>query len=496
MTRKKFFDRMSAFCDSALLQYLYVAAAVCIILFSRVTEKDAVVTYGNYVLFYGIAGFAIAATIQLLFCRHIVATALPFLLICCYSLKCYDVYDTFMQSFTNYQDETFLRSHEDFLKFMQDDHPRLVILLLLMIVGVAFICALIARIFFLRRMPFRPSPTFWSLLPVSIAVILGGIGFITFEEYKSMIYYVIGLGIGLMALCALLSSQYEDDHTYDLTDYYERSMCLVALFAIFMVLHFYIQNWASFWETKQLLDFQWRNNISTMLMIVIPFVFSRAHKNFLWFFVGLAGAATLVLANSRGGILFGMMEVIACIVVYLICERSWRQEAVFVMLGIGAVVGTVFVIKEWNALKHVLYRFLFFSNMESLQEETRYKMIVRAWEQFKDHPIFGQGLGYDGTHDIYAPRKGALYFYHCAPAQIIASLGSIGIIAYLSQCVMQARILLRNRTRITATVAISIISLWGMSMVNPGIFSPVPYAMMIPLHLIVVEKSSPKRRSL
>jgi hypothetical protein len=61
---------------------------------------------------------------------------------------------------------------------------------------------------------------------------------------------------------------------------------------------------------------------------------------------------------------------------------------------------------------------------------------------------------------------------------------------------MQARVLLRNRSRMAATVAISILALWGMSMVNPGIFSPVPYAMMIPLHLIVVEKTYHNRKSL
>ncbi len=467
MTRKKFFDRMSAFCDSVLLQYLYVAAAVCIILFSRVTEKYAVVTWGNYLPIYGIAGFAIMATFQLLFCRHIVATALPFLLICCYSLKCYDAFETFMR-----------------------------FLPLLVPVASAFILALIARIFWIRRAAFHPSLTFWSLLPVSVAVLLGGVGFISFSDYIGMAYYVFGLGIGLMAVCALFSCQYADDHTYDLADYYERTMCLVALFSIFMVVHFYIQNWASFWESKQLIDFQWRNNISTILMIVIPFVFARAHKNFIWFFVGLASAVTLVFAYSRGGILFGTIEVIACIVVYLIRERSWRQKAVITMLGILAFAGTAFAIKEWDALKHALYRIFRLLNMENLQNETRYKMITRAWEQFKEHPIVGQGLGYDGTQGIYEPRKGALYFYHCAPAQIIASLGSVGILAYLTQCVMQARVLLRNRSRTAATVAISILALWGMSMVNPGIFSPVPYAMMIPLHLIVVEKTYHNRKSL
>jgi hypothetical protein len=458
---------MSAFCDSALLQYLYLAAAVCIVLFSRAKETQAIMVWGNYLIIYGIAGFAIMATLQLLFCRHIVATALPFLLICCYSLKCYDSFDTFMR-----------------------------FLPLLVPVASAFILALIARIFWIRRAAFHPSLAFWSLLPVSIAVLLGGVGFISFSDYIGMAYYVFGLGIGLMALCALFSCQYEDDHTYDLADFYERTMCLVALFAIFMVLHHYIQNWDAFWKDKKTLDFQWRNNISTILMIVIPFLFSRAHKNFLWFFAGLASAATLLLASSRGGIIFGSIEVIACIVVYLITERSWRQKAVFGIVGLLGIIGAIFAFKEFDAIKHALYRIFTIFDEQTIAEEPRYQMIARAWEQFKEHPIVGQGLGYDGTHGLYEPRKGALYFYHCAPAQIIASLGSVGILAYLTQCVMQARVLLRNRSRMAATVAISILALWGMSMVNPGIFSPVPYAMMIPLHLIVVEKTYHNRKSL
>ncbi len=467
MTEHKYFKKMQAFCDSALLQYLYLIAAMCILLFSKAEEHLAVMIWGNYLLIYGIAAFAIVATVQLIFARHIVSTVLPFLLICCWSLKCYDSFGVFM----------------DFLP-------------LLLPVGIAFIIALIVRVFVIYRRPFRPTLTFWSLLPVSISVAVGGLGFISLTEYKGMIYYVIGLGVGLMLLCALFSCQYEDDHTYDLADYYERTMSLVVLFAVFMVLHHYIKHWDTFWETKKLLDFQWRNNISTILMIALPFPFAKAHKNFAWFLVGLAGGATLLLAFSRGGILFGMIELAVCIIVYLIRERGLYQKIVFGMLGVGLIAGVWVIIAKWDAFQHAFYRLFYIFDPVRLQKEARYKMFIRAWESFKEHPFLGQGLGYNGTKGLYNPREGALYFYHCAPAQIIASLGSVGIVAYLSQCVMQARVLLKNRSVMSATVAISICALWGMSMVNPGIFSPVPYAMMIPLNLIVVEKIGHKRKSL
>ncbi len=467
MTQSKVWKKISTFCDSALLQYLYFIAAVGIVLFYKVEEKNAVTTMQNNLLIYGIIAFVVVASVQLIFGRHIVSTVLPFLLICCYVLKCYDSYNIFM----------------GFLP-------------ILLPTAILFFLALMARLFFLNRHKFVPSPAFWSLLPVSIAVLVGGVGFISFSDYIGGAFYVFGLGFGLMALCALFSCQYQEDHTYDLADFYERTMCLVALFAMFMVVHHYILNWDVVVKTKRMLDFQWRNNISTILMITIPFLFSRANKNFLWFFAGLGSAATLLMAASRGGILFGALEILVCIIVFLIRARGVRRIVASSIVAITVAAVIVAFLRRADDIQKAFYRLFQSFDQELLQEESRYKMLLRAWEQFKEHPIFGQGLGYPGTAGIYDPRKGALHFYHCAPAQIIASLGSIGILAYLAQFYLQGRLLWRKRSRFSATVAISICALWGMSMVNPGVFSPVPYAMMIPLHLIVVEKTYRHRKTL
>lgn len=456
-SRRRVF-KVSDILDSGILQYAYFIAAIFINIFSKVAVVDGKTVFVNNFIPYGITAFVIVISLQLIFCRHISNTLLPFLLISCFTLKCYNSFDEFMK-----------------LAYM----------------AIPFAVALVLRLFLINRREFHADAVFKSLIPVAIAVTAGGVGTITFAEYVRSLYYVFGLGIGMMMLYYVYYTQYQTDDTYDLEADYTNTMCLVALYAIFMIVHHYIMSLSITGEIGTLLTFQWRNNISTILIITMPFLFHAARRNFVCFPMGIISFAAILLTSSRGGAVFGALELFACIIVYSVVDKKASHR-----ISVGVTIASLIIIfavifSDKAFIEKVFPRLAgTFQSIESMKNEVRYKLIARAEADFLRNPVFGSGLGYSGNADLYNPVKGAAYFYHSAPLQIVGSLGIVGIVAYLTQFYFQGKALFSARTKFAATIAVSVTALWGMSMVNPGVFAPVPYAMLIPLHLLVASRTA------
>ena len=123
------------------------------------------------------------------------------------------------------------------------------------------------------------------------------------------------------------------------------------------------------------------------------------------------------------------------------------------------------------------------------KNEVRTIHYARGINDFLNNPIFGTGLGYMGNRDVHASKEFALCWYHCEPIQIAASFGIVGIAAYMYQFIRRNVLLWRRTTLFNITVFLSYISLEFMSLVNPGIFCPLPYLLMVTLFFVVVEKN-------
>jgi hypothetical protein len=120
--------------------------------------------------------------------------------------------------------------------------------------------------------------------------------------------------------------------------------------------------------------------------------------------------------------------------------------------------------------------------------EVRAAHYARGINDFLTHPIFGTGLGYMGNRDVHASVDFALCWYHCAPIQVCASFGIVGIITYSYQFIKRNMLIWRKATLFNMTIFLSYISLEMMSLVNPGIFCPIPYLLYVTLFMVLVEK--------
>jgi hypothetical protein len=254
----------------------------------------------------------------LIICDDVLATTLPVLVLCITVLQCYDSFDTF-------------------IKF----------------VGLAVIPlgALIFHFIKYRR-KLCVGASVWGLIAVSVAVTLGGLGAIDIDEYIApiAIYYVVGLGFGLVGTYLLIKSQIHFREDYDIREKFIDIMYIMGMFAAIHMVEIYVE-WlvlqpqpTTFEDIFNLIvhnDFkgdgfyyskvQPSNNISTFIMFALPFPFYRALKGSKRHLYSAAFMMfVLYISKSRGGLMMGGLTFLVCLFVFGIYSKSipWKVASI------------------------------------------------------------------------------------------------------------------------------------------------------------------------
>lgn len=416
-------------------------------------------TIGEYnVYVYGTLTFAFIIAVTFIISDDFMATLLPFLLTVMISIHCYDSYDIFI------------------------GYLPLAIPLGICLIGH----------FVLYWKPIKiQGSQFWPMVIASTAITLGGLGFITPGEYFSptSLYHVVGLGFGMVFLYLLFYAYIDTDRDYSLINMLTKIMVIAGAFGSFMIISFYIVNINKVLDIRGLLFLQWRNNLSTLLMIFMPFPFLLASRKSYATVFGFIYFFGILLTGSRGGLVFGAIELMMCIVMYILYDRRRRIAYLFIC---GCVLlGVLIFFKEFVSFFGYTINRLFSAINDFLlgeSQEVRAIHCARGINDYLTHPIFGTGLGYMGNRDVHASKEFSLCWYHCEPIQIAASLGTIGILAYIYQFIRRNMLIWRKVTLFNITIFISYAGLELMSLVNPGVFAPFPYLMLITMFFVIVEK--------
>lgn len=409
--------------------------------------------------------FVLIECILLLFCTDILATTLPFLLTCVFLCKMYDSFSTFIQLWP---------------------------------LGIALIAAIIYH-FIAYRKKIVFGKLFWGILAVSVATTAGGL----FSKGSwnnidgSGIFYIIGLGFGMLFIYVLLSSHIHTEKEYDIAEKIAYIMMLTGIFAVFIVLQHYmtlfsrvVKDPMALIDDPRFFYVQWKNNISTFLMITMPFPFylslrkTTTASTFHRYWMGVLIYAALLLVQSRGGMLFGTIEFIICIISIIFIDKQSRRKNLIAMFAMF-LIAAVFLLSASDLIAVYMHK------MDVDSNEVRWKLYKDAWENFKNHPVFGVGLCYSGNHAAtWTPKTGAINWYQNSVLQVLASFGIVGVIAYAYQVFARLKVLFRCHTKFNYTVFLSYMGLGLMSLVNPGIFCPVPYLFILTMLLVIVEKKN------
>ena len=346
------------------------------------------------------------------------------------------------------------------------------------------VIAIFLRIVY-QKSNFRLGRFFAPTLAIAIAITLGGLGFITLEQYFSLpaIYYVIGLGFGMFIIYVIMESNIPCDNIQRNTDFFAKMMIGVGIMGIIMVAYTYLAYYSAnnFDLTANPPYFQWKNNLSNNLLISMPFAFYLAAKknSLLYFIIGLLQFFAAFLSFSRGGVIFGSLIFPFAMIICLYYAKKSRVKFVIPLI-ILIIIFSYFISHNMDYFERV---------MRIRGDESRANMYRLAYEYFKEYPIFGTGLAHNpGVY--YRPRSMALYWYHSTFFQIIASLGIVGLGAYAMQMIYRIKAIFSARTSFNVFFALSILGFAGYSMVNVGYFVPLPFVVIILFMFIVLDRNN------
>lgn len=342
--------------------------------------------------------------------------------------------------------------------------------------------------FFRFKLKFEKGSCYDGILAASIATTFGGFGIISFKEYFSItsLFYMFLLGFGMLIVYMFFSATFRVREEYVFSQRFAEIMTAIILFLFVCVAEEYISRFSEFIASPNILAFQWRNNASTVLMLAMPFPFWLSVKKFPYFFIGILAFVTILCTGSRGGMIFGFIELCICVAFMFAVDKPHRKN-IKIIVGAVCAVGLIGIKPIFNMLSYTLGRLV------SYDENTiRLQLIERGWGDFKANIFFGRGIGYMGNNDVHNNAKFTLCWYHCSPIQVIGSFGILGVGSYGYLIVNRLKVLSNNMSFFNLFIFISYFALEMMSLVNPGIFSPFPYLFIITFYFVAIEKCTPK----
>lgn len=338
-----------------------------------------------------------------------------------------------------------------------------------------------AVVHILRLKPrFKKGESFWGLVAVAVATLLGGIGMIPAGDYfrPAALGYALALGPGLVLVYLLMKNEMK---TAEDEESFMADIAAWSLTAAVVVFGRYLVALPAFFESGSFGEPpQWSNNIATMLMLSFPVLFVYAKRHYLWLLAGFFAAGAAIFSGSNGGLLFATVELLVCLLYLWLSDkrpihRLWtRTIFLFCVFFLVAVVYYVFS-------RHLLG----VGELGSISK--RLALLWRGFENFVENPLFGSGLGYLGNADLYSGKVGTINWYHVFIAQVVGGLGLVGVAAWGYQLFLRARLALREVRGEGFAPALCYLGLLLMSQVNPGEFCPVPYAFLAVTYFVFLE---------
>ena len=346
------------------------------------------------------------------------------------------------------------------------------------------LCLFLAAVmlhFFVWPVTFRLGSSARGLALVSLATVLSGCDVLSVNDRTTplILYYTLGLGLGMLVLYAIFRSQLIQRHSYDVQERFAQIWLTVGLGMAAVVAAICLRHWADFVALDGgIPEFKCRNFSATILLTTLPSAFYLARRS-RWYLVPSAVmVAAMLFTGSRSALLFGAVLVaLGCI--YLVRFGVVSRNAMLTAVMLGCVLMLFFGLE---GLK-ILYNSRMMSGHLISGGEKRWSLLAQSVVDFLNHPAFGVGLGNTANQNLFTGVPGSMFFYHNMPAQIAGSMGVLGVAAYARLISDRVNLLWQGRRDpFVAMMAISYLGMLLVSMTNPGEFCPFPNeAMMVML---------------
>ncbi|MGN0797804.1 MAG: O-antigen ligase family protein [Christensenellales bacterium] len=347
---------------------------------------------------------------------------------------------------------------------------------------------------FIVHMILYPAPRikadtmFWAIALYAIALLLGGVGFISAHDYFkiSSLYYVILLGPGMLCFYIFYQTYVTRDVAANV-DYFARAMVGLGITIILIwISQYFVEHMAGrpvgiFFPYRQ-----FKNNLGNYTLLSMPFAFylaikRRGFKSAILFLIGLLQYIAIILSACRGGTVAATF-VLPFMLVYSFAKSNKSNRMIYAaLIFIVLLITGILIAINYQAAYDKILSFIQSgsSGRDILYEE--------AWRNFLSNPINGVGIGYINPNPYKPQQEMTMYWYHSTILQVIASMGIIGLVAWLFMTIVRLGVLLK-KDAFNIFMLLAFLGFEAYSMVNTGDFSPLPFTTMLTFMFVLCAK--------
>ncbi len=206
--------------------------------------------------------------------------------------------------------------------------------------------------------------------------------------------------------------------------------CVVALEAVGMYFHAGISSGETVDRGLLITGWGMYNNVGGVLSMCLPAPFYFAvtrRRGCLFTLWGIALFGGVVLTQSRGALLFGGIVFAACLIFTLVRCQPAERRGHWAVCGVAFALCLAGALICWEQLRNL------FSSMIRFDDNGRFEIYSKGWEQFLSHPFFGVGFYKCDAFrwgnlpsDAFLPPR-----YHNTYVQLLASGGLFAFLMYL-----------------------------------------------------------------
>lgn len=353
---------------------------------------------------------------------------------------------------------------------------------------------------------FSLSPCFFGLCAFAAVLLLNGL---FSENYtpKNLVYGLTMAASFLGIFVALKDSIKMDDKGI------ERVALSFFALSIVLVIELYVTYLTSeelyvdgvFNRAKLIFGWGMWNTMGMMLLICLPAVTYLAGKYKYGFAFTLYSAFLFVatwMSCSRQAMLGSVVIYLVCLIVLLIKGTNRAANLTLIAAALVAITIVLIIFRNTVAVyvKELLSQLIV--NKE-LNGNGRMILWRAGISNFKSSPVFGVGfyielykiLSFDG----YSGMSFIPQMCHNTIVQLLSSCGILGLLTYLIHTVQISQSFMRNVTYNRVFVALTIVSLAGISLVDNHIFNIFPtiiYSILVAVLISSQHEKSNKNQAL
>ena len=335
---------------------------------------------------------------------------------------------------------------------------------------------------------------FYPLIFVNIALFAGGLFSPYVISYANGLSSSISVGILTLVVYLLFSNYYCPPKDFDYKEHFLYYLAVCgALIAVELIFHTYQ---VSINLIKQYdMGYGNTNIVGAALLITTPAIwyFVAKAKNILPPIFGLIlSYAGVYLSKSDGSLMLSLL----ClpVIVYFVLKHVNQKRRNHLIKGglifLMVVTVALIVICTKHDLASTIISYLKAFKLDS----GRTPLFIEATQLFFKYPIFGVGLGYSNPNSTIPAVDGHiiayLYNFHSTFFHTVATMGVVGLVAYVIYYIARYKILLKKCDfyRITAYLSFTVMQCYGM--VDACEFHALPLLMFCTLLHVTTEKAN------